>query len=134
MKTFEQFLSEANRPAFGSQRDIKGAEKYLQSPEAGQTREHPVIARRRAREEAQRTGPRGTSISRAQQEIARQLAAQKAAREAEIEKQNTLAQAAERLAQRTPEEIALAEKRKKAIERSKKRAEKKAAQQTTPEA
>lgn len=65
MKTFEQFLSEAARPAFASQRGIKDAERYLQSPEAKKAPpEHPVVRRRREAEEANRAGVQGaTTVS-----------------------------------------------------------------------
>jgi hypothetical protein len=124
MKTFEQFLSEAQRPAFASQRDIRGAERHLQSPEASQTREHPVIARIRAKEESQRTGARGTSISDSEKQSLRAKAEEEKQKKeteqtAEQEKKDTLAKARELLAtQQTPEEIA---KRKKAIQRSEQR-------------
>jgi hypothetical protein len=65
MKSFEQFLSEAPRPAFASQRGIKAAEKYLDDPKSKKAPpEHPVIARRRAKEEANRPSVQGaTTVS-----------------------------------------------------------------------
>lgn len=131
MKTFEQFLNEAQRPAFSSQRDIKGAERYLQSPESKKAPPvHPVIARREAAEASQRTGPRGTTSSLAQQDIARQLAAQEAEQNAKQEKQNTLTQAAQRLAAQraneTEEQKATRIKAEKARARSARRAARKA--------
>jgi hypothetical protein len=81
MKTFKQFLSEAERPAFASQRGIKDAERYLQSAESKKAPpEHPVAKRRREAEEAKRASVQGaTTVSaglrarlRAQVEVQRE--------------------------------------------------------------
>jgi hypothetical protein len=65
MKTFEQFLGEAPRPAFASQRGIKDAERYLQSAESKKAPpEHPVAKRRREAEETNRNKVQGaTTVS-----------------------------------------------------------------------
>lgn len=144
MKTFEQFLSEAGAPSQErtgiSNFFARGGRGTSKQGRLAREREEAITIANAKKREAEGLPP-GSSGEQKRQEIARQMAAQKAEQEAEQKKKDAeqkkkdaLAQAAELLSQRSPEEIAIAEKRKKAIERSKKRAEKKAAQQRTPEA
>lgn len=116
---------------FASNRRVKETDRYLQSPEAKRaTAEHPVIARRRAKEEASRQPVQGaSSISDKQKEILRarveaQKAAEQPAKTAEQEKQSQLSKAAELLAARRqdPEFQAQREKAEKARARSARRA------------
>lgn len=150
MKTFEQFLSEAGAPS----REETAIRRFFERGGRGTSKQGRIAkeneqnAREAAdAERAARGLPSGTSATRPQQEIARQLAAQKAqqqreaeqrlaAQKAEREKQNTLSQAAQRLAAQraseTPEEKAARIKREKAIAKSARRAAR-TAQQNNPQ-
>ena len=81
MKTFEQFISEADFYNFASARRLKDSENYLKSPESKML---PVIStKRRTKMENERSerlskSPTGTVItSKAKEELLRQLKAQK---------------------------------------------------------
>lgn len=80
MKTFDQFLIEAQRPQFASQRDIAGAEKFLSGAHGTIRRS----AKRTSREEAERAqrlanlpAGTGTQSEWLKADIARQLRQQR---------------------------------------------------------
>ena len=81
MKTFEQFISEAELYNFASARNLKDSDKYLKSPESKML--PGISTKRRTKIETERVerlskSPTGTVITpKAKEELLRQLKAQK---------------------------------------------------------